>query len=243
MGYNIISMTNATILKWASYGPCRIKSFHGFNNTGSAIYIQFHEVPPLANGTLTAGAVPACKSYLAPAGPAPNGGFDYHPDTPLSECLIALSSTETTYTALAANGGMDWEVEVDSNYIVDSSFTVVGDLTSAVNSLAVWSEAAAAAQAFRLLRLDVVDTANAGTDFLNIFCMDSPPPLSTCFTGLPIPLNTTTKYFFGHGLTPSTPVIGSLTPKIGCTVHRGPYLSAANSAQTMACRAIYANVV
>lgn len=143
--------------KWVAWGPVQIKRFQGWNANASAVYIQFHQTPPLAGGTtLTAGRVPEFKSFLASAA----NGFDYEfPNyVRMNELTVALSSTEANYTAVGAGAGLDLTMEFDSLYDVQNGDAVIGDLTTTGSSFTIWSQASTAK---RLLRLDLIEQIGA----------------------------------------------------------------------------------
>lgn len=145
-----INLVAANTSKWIAWGPVRITQLHGYNNQGTSVYIQLHQVPPKADGTLAAGTVPAVKSLEC----LPGLPFAFTLDFTLSECFLALSTTELTYTAVGAGGGLDLTVVASGEFLCDGTEAVVGDLTTAVNTLQVWTEAAGPK---RLLRLDVIE--------------------------------------------------------------------------------------
>lgn len=152
-----INMVKADLVKWVAWGLVRITQLTAFNPNAGTVYIQFHEVPPLANGTLTDQAIPAFKAI-----PVVNGtSVDLTQlDINLKECLIAMSSTDATYTAVAAGGGLNCSFEASSSFLCDGTEVVVGDLTTNVLSLQVWAEATAPK---RLLRIDAIDSAGSIT--------------------------------------------------------------------------------
>lgn len=210
-----IAMVAADLTKWIAWGPVTVNKLHGYNNQGVAVYIQLHQVPPLAAGGLTAGAAPVIKSLACAA----NAPFAFTMPFTLSECLVALSSTEASYTAVAAAGGLDMTVDFDSDFLVDANTTVVGDLTSAVNSLQVWTETNGAANRYALVRLDVIDLSGVqqwitlqGT---NAAYTVTPP--SGCV--LPLAANTTFSGQFGIGGRPQ-PFLqtAAFVSKTGCTI-------------------------
>lgn len=150
----IVPIVAANITKWLAWGPVTIQSIVGMNNQGSTLYIQLHQVPPLANGTLANGTVPAVKSLQVLA----NAPFAFQNlNVTLAECFLAISSTEVNYTAVSAAGGLDGTVFCQSQFMCDGTETVVGDLTTTLNVLQVWTEANGAATPKKLLRLDVTE--------------------------------------------------------------------------------------
>lgn len=153
----LIPMVAADLVKWCAYGPCMVTKIFGYNNQATDLYIQLHQVPPLANGTLTAGAVPVAKSLLTQT---KNGFMFPFPDgMHLSELLVAISTTEATYTAVGAGGGLDLTIEVDSQYLCDGTEVVTGNLTIATTSLQPWSNATGPKHLLRLTAQEVLGAA------------------------------------------------------------------------------------
>lgn len=129
-----ISMVITEETKWVSYGLTRVLKVWGYNNNATDDrYIQFHAKPAAA---IAANDVPALKSLWCGA----NAPFYWEVNCDLSELSIAISSTEVNYTAIT-NTGLDLTAQVESEYLVTSDVTLVGDLTSAVASLQVWASA------------------------------------------------------------------------------------------------------
>lgn len=157
-----ISLVSTDIVKWVAYGPCRVLAVYGFNpNAATDCYIQFH-LNKIAAGSTTANnvannTVPQVKALYAPA----NTGFSYGTNAfgeeglDLPELLVAVSTVQASFTAAAT--ALNMTVVVESDYLVSSGTTVVGDLTTGVASLQVWAHSTTNTK--RLLRLDF---ANGG---------------------------------------------------------------------------------
>ena len=135
-------MVAADHAKWVSFGECRVRAIHGWNNQAADVYIQLIEA---SKGTVAVGTVqpanatvPKYKALLAQAG----NGFAYDLDVNFSELIVAASTTETALTIVGAAGGLDLTIEVDGQYLVDMfpTLTVVGDLTNDVTTLQVWPD-------------------------------------------------------------------------------------------------------
>lgn len=198
--------------KWVAYGPCRVLQVFGNNNHTSDNYIQFHEKPL---GGLAAADVPAVASIFAPA----SAPFDWKPtaEISLSELTIAVSSTNVNYTALT-NQGVDATVIVETDFPVASTTTLVGDLTTGVDSRQVWANADGPK---RLLRVDIKNNA-ATTQYGFVYGNDSGNEgLSNYSSGpLKVLASATTSFFFGRqGLTPQ-PLAAGVVGK-GCTIEVG----------------------
>lgn len=168
-----IAMTAADVFKWVAWGHVKVKRIHGWNNQGAAIYIQLLEVPPVTvSSAPPTGTIPSVKPFLAQA----NNGFDYEFDgIDLSELTVGCSSTETSFTPVAAASGLDMTIEVDTLCGVYSSTVLIsdaitGDLTTGVNSKQVWATASGPR---RLLRVDWL-SAKSPACYLQLFAVDSP---------------------------------------------------------------------
>lgn len=190
-----IKLVIADETKWVAYGQARVLCCYGYNNNATDDrYIQFHAKPAalLANGD-----VPAVASLYAPA----NAPFKWEWDKgiPLSELTIAVSSTQTTYTALT-NTGLDMTVEVETDFSVSSTTTLVGDLTSAdKSSRQIWASASGPK---RLLRFDVVNPDVVDV-YARISASDSKLTGDTSNLPLKVAASSTKSFFFGrHGIVP-----------------------------------------
>lgn len=206
-----VAMTASDITKWIAFGGCQLTHLHGTNNNGAVVYIQLFQAP-----TALAGDVPSFKSLLCPAGQ--NFFFDWPPtSTILSELFIALSSTETSYTAVGAGAGLDMTVTFNSDFPVGTDTTLTGDLTTGVASKQVWAQASGPK---RLMRLDIKNNAGANT-YPYISAVDSPAAKNSAMRNLAVIANGATKtYTFGKaGYSPFESVQTSVTTnRQGCTV-------------------------
>lgn len=200
--------------KWVAYGPCRVVQVFGNNNHTVDNYIQFHEKPlaGLANGD-----VPAAASIFAPA----SAPFDWKPNGTLtfSELTIAISSTNVNYTALT-NTGVDATVVVETDFPVGDDTTVIGDLTTSVDHLQVWTQATGPK---RLLRVDIKNNAGAtmyGFVYANDAVGENEAATNYSSGPLKVLAGETKSFFFGRdGLSPQALVGGVLHQ--GCTVEVG----------------------
>lgn len=82
--------------------------------------------------------------------------------------IFALSSSEETYTAVVDGAKVDWEGEIDTQAIQGS--TTVGDVSTGVNSLQVWTSAQGPRY---LLEVDWISNAVANS-FLLFFTKNNP---------------------------------------------------------------------
>lgn len=167
-----IAFTSALLSKWCSFGLCQVKRIHGFNNQGASVYIQLFETSPESSSVnVSNGKVPTFKSLLAAA----NNGFDYdfgYNRPTFAELTIALSTTETSLTAVAASGGLDMTIDIDGLFLVDnfSGLTVVGDLTTSVTTLQVWANASGPKH---LVRIDSI-AVDATSNYIAGYAVDAP---------------------------------------------------------------------
>lgn len=185
-----IAFTAALLSKWCSFGLCQVKRIHGFNNQGANVFIQLFETSPESSSTnVSNGKVPTFKSLLA----APNNGFDYdfgYNRPSFSELTIALSTTETSLTAVAASGGLDMTVDIDGLYLVDNytGLTVVGDLTTSVTTLQVWAQASGPKTLYRIDSIAVDATAN----YIAGYAVDTPAATNKVLFTFPLAGTSTT---------------------------------------------------
>lgn len=190
-----VKLTTATLQKFLAYGRCSIKEVKGFNGTGGDLYIQFHEKP-----VVLAGDIPKSSGLIATTAQ----WFDwfYNDGLDLSECSIAISSSQTSYAAPAA--GVDCTVIFETQFPACNEagtalVTVVGDLTSAVDGLGIWAEAAGPK---RLLRLDVKNN-DAATRYIVIQSSDAELLTDSTVPGpFAVATGATKTLFFGNGLLP-----------------------------------------
>ena len=233
-------MTAADLTKFISFGTCRIREIHGFNNQSQDLYIQcFDQLPVSASVNVSASTVPTCKSMHTQAGNSFkwefNDGLDFS-----KGLIIAVSSTETNYTAVSAASALDMTVVVDGPYLVANwaGLTVVGDLTTVISTLTVWSDTTTSAK--RLLRLDT--TGNGGTPrFLVGYAVDSPSASDNPVFFIPYPENSTLA--FDSNLIPMSKTASTQGIHNGLTIALADTNAIGNiSVSTCSIRAIYANV-
>jgi len=194
-----VPMVLADEYKHIAYGPVRVLSVIGFNNNsgaGSDRYLQFHTKFP---GALTAADVPTFKGLWFPSGAQSTFGRETFGEDGLyfGELLAAVSSTEINYTAVT-DTGLDLTIVVDTDCLMTSSQTIAGDLTTGVNSKAIWSIASGPK---KLLRLDVLVGSDAVIPFIqatNSIVTNTRVSNTSFLT--PQLLSTVTKtFFFGPG--------------------------------------------
>jgi len=205
-----------TLTKFLSYGPCIVHSLKGRNPTGASLYLQLHDKP-----VVLANDVPIIAGMECPT----VTWFDWFDQAGwgLSQCTIAVSTTQNLYTAPGAGGGVDFTVVISTDTAAcdktgTSLVTVSGDLTSAVLNRQVWASASGPK---KLLRLDVKN--NSGSDAYPIIsAADSPTAVNSAQTVLPKVVDAATgTYFFGNGgLSPVERVTsaGAHLNRVGCNV-------------------------
>ncbi len=139
---------------------------------GSVRYIQlFSGVAVPVNG-----AVPLLSIKVAANGSGvwrALEGFPFPVKAP--GLVVAISSTSGTLT-IDASGAFDLELMVEEYapaYIGQTAFTVVGDLTTGVDSLAVWSEATGATTRQFLKRIQAINLV-AAVRYLVVYAVDTP---------------------------------------------------------------------
>lgn len=187
-----VSLVATDLTKLVAYGPCRVLQIFGFNNQSTDRYVQFHQAL-----TVAASDVPSVKALYCPAGTGFSWPFPH--GLALSDLCIAVSTTETSYTAPSAGGGLDFTIVVESAYLATSATTVAGDLTTGVTNLAVWAEASGPK---RLLRLDVLNSTGS-TKYARIYAVDSDATGDTTAKVIgPLTDGVVKTAFFGAGYSP-----------------------------------------
>ncbi len=236
-----IAMTTVDIWKWIAYGPVKVSTIHGYNPNAFTVYILLLEVPPLADGSPPLASVPIYKSLQCLA----NAPYFFSLDCTLSECFLVLSSTEASFTALAPTTGMDLTLVGSSDYQIQGNETVVGDLTTNVTNLVVWSEALGAANVGRrLLRTDVanldatatigyyivaknlaaapaIDTVNLWDGSTRILGLLYPPNIGLASNAQVVAKNTTDTRFWGPDGLPAQSKDPDGTTRLGCIITLG----------------------
>jgi len=204
-----IKMVIADETKWVAWGPCRVLQIFGYNNHTADNYIQFFASPIVTNGD-----VPAAAALFAPA-VAP---FSWNFTEPLwlPELLVGISSSEVNYTALT-NTGVDMTMLVESDFLVTSNTTVVGDLTTGVLEKQIWSEANGASTPKKLLRLDFKNNLGA-TAYPFISPRDTNLLTSSDLMPLGPVADSVTESFFFNGLSPSKLSVAGTSYVKGLTV-------------------------
>lgn len=202
-------MVVADLTKWVAWGPVGVKRITAYNPNIGAVYIQLFQTP-----TVTAADVPVIKSLLVPA--SSQVAFEYTSKLALSELLVALSSTEASYTAVGAGAGLDMYLIVDSDFLVTSTTTLSGDLTTGVANRAVWTTTPGGK---RLLRLDFKNNLGA-VAYPYISATDAPAAKNSAQNRLNVVANGATKnYFFGkNGYLPRENTATDGTIKEGCAI-------------------------
>jgi hypothetical protein len=127
--------------------------------------------------------------------------------------FVALSTTENTYTAVGGGVTADWEGEVDQAQIQSlGSMTIVGDLTTSVGNLQVWSEASGTTTPKRLMRLELL----GGTGYPLVTFTDTFDLSDTTAVHLPQLNGNFITYSFGRGMDRFKNDAGTI--RRGCTI-------------------------
>lgn len=158
----------------------------GDASAASGIYLQVHD----SNAAPAAGAVPL-KVWPIYGGAGSAQGTDFYKTfrqgdlTCFLGCWVGVSSTEATYTA-SANPWAALSVEL-SDPELPASVSFVGDLTTAVTGLQVFTEASGTTTRQSLVALEV-DGANltTATQFIQFFCADTVSSGDVPIQSLPI---------------------------------------------------------
>ena len=195
--YNISSVQISAL-------PIKVRQIEGYHKGSSAAWLQVFDscIAPAA------GAVPIYQLPLnATAQFAETLQVD---DVHFYEgVFVGISSTEGTWTASANT--MDLIIFTDTTPLATNA---VGDKTTAVNTLQVWSQATGAASAKKLYQL-IVKELLGQTQYIYIASTDSLTSQPNFLAVLPA--NSVVKYLFGDGLRPFSKVLPSTTNQ-GCTV-------------------------
>jgi len=185
----ITSMTAADLTKWIAYGPIKVNHVYGYNNQTTDLFVQFHESPTLANVS----EIPAVKAIWAPA----KAAFDWSwPEKlPLKELIIGVSTVEASFTQAAAASALDMTIIAETDFPVGANTSVVGDQSSGVKTLQVWSEATGPK---RLLRLDI--KVPGAAPYARVYASDAVRiPALNINQPLKLTPSTATTLFFGKG--------------------------------------------
>jgi hypothetical protein len=191
--------------------PCTLINLQGYNQ-GADAWLQIHD-----SATVPAnGAVPL-KSYQLPATLAYSWKFDPNVLVLKTGLYVCISTTENTKTLSAALG--DFLIDIEEYEIQPKGTTVVGDLTTAMTSLAVWTRAAGA---HRVIKAEGTNNALV-TRYLLMFALEQGDLSSGNSKPLQaFPVLTTASFVlhFGNvdGLVPNqkSPLAGVYTNVFGC---------------------------
>lgn len=152
-------------------------------NSAGAGWLQLHDLAAassLASGT----TVPLASRRVAAAGPIPSMFETIGPITFKNGLCIALSSTQTVYTAVATAFDVFGDIEtyeLDETDVPGLSTTTVGDTSSNVTGLTVWADDATN-QGLHSLREILVTNGSAAIRYLQLFTVspsDGDIPLRT----------------------------------------------------------------
>lgn len=202
-----------------------------FNGSTADRWLQFHD----ANTAPADGTAPLIAAIPLPQSSPFFAEFEIGALPFSVGCYVCVSTTQATKTLSADT--MDITVELDEpEYPTGTSF--VGDLTSNVTGLQVWSEAAGASARKKLYALEVDGTnLTTATQFIQIFAADTVNTGDTPIISIPIAVGAvktgSSKLTFGadgmdvFSIDDST----AKTKRLGCTVKissTAPTYTAAN---------------
>jgi len=208
----IVSGIGVTALQVATH-PIGMYRLRGNGNNGStARWLLVFD----SRDTPADGAVPTIPAIAVPVKGVILQFFDLGTAQFLQGLYVCLSNTQATKTL--ATDTMDIDVEVDQ--VEQTPGTLVGDLTTGVNGLQVWSEATGAAAEKRLCRLEVDGTnLTGGTQYIQLFPMDTVTPSAgqICLKEWPIAAGST-KYLGAGALSFGEMGMEVNAIKTGCTI-------------------------
>lgn len=138
-------------------------------------------------------------------------------------CFVGLSSADGTYVADSTTK-IDISVEL-SDPELPTGTSLVGDLTTAVNTLQIWTEASNTARNKRLFTLEVDGTSHAADFYIMLFAKDSNtngdfPILGwKCVNGVSLNRTLSNGIDFGtDGFDPFSRATSGGTARVGCTI-------------------------
>ncbi len=177
------TMVAADETKWLACGPIEISRITGFNNQEANVFIQLHE----KIGALTNGDVPSVKAFVA----YPQAAIDWPVGMVLSNCRIAVSSTEANYTALT-DTGLDITIEYETKH---SALNATLSEADGVDTIVPWTNSNT-----NKLILATVTNDNAWDGFLKLFDTSVQQAGVTKPTQQwPLAASATINLFFGEG--------------------------------------------
>jgi hypothetical protein len=212
-----------------------------YTNATTGLFLQIHD----GNSTPAAGAVPK-KSW-----PVEECGYKEFKVGELDlflGCFVGLSSTAATYTASAVTLDV-LQIELSDPERLAGLTTLVGDLTTPVTGLQVWTEAAGVTRkALVALEVDGTNLTGVPGQFIQVFATDTVNTGDAPLVSIPIAtgqvLTLTNGLHFGDqgrevfSIDSASP----FTKRLGCTVKissTGSTYTACNG--TVAIRAEYKN--
>lgn len=201
---------DATHFLQVAVNPVKVFRIEGNVNStsGTSYYIQLH------GGAPGAGAVPLFSVLAVPSSYASGvNGFSFiytegldtarmtYPASTIaggdniSPVYVAISSTDTIYTSVAAN--TDVSVTFESFFVDLPSQTIVSSAGSA--TLTAWNDVVGNSNN-RLLSFIVDNTNNPGTEFLLLFAITGPSATTVPLASWTVPASLSFTQTFGSGL-------------------------------------------
>lgn len=239
-------LTGATVMQIFT-APVKIFHIEGNVNstTGTSYYIQLLNTATPSSGT----TIPLYSrlAVLSSTASGVNGfAFDYtgpdgldtsrmnYPESATkggdntSGVWIAISSTDTVWTSVAAN--TDVTVDIEEQYNDAANETITGDTSTGVDSLAVWTDSTANT-AKRLTRLSVTNN-NGVTAYLMLFCYANPATGDLPIQQWQLASGATLNLFFGQSPPPIQQAGDSTSGLVvNYTYHVGCYLFGSSTTQ------------
>lgn len=187
---------------------CELIRIQGYLSGSTDKWLQIHDSATLPADT----AVPK-RSYLMQAGMAFSWAWDPGRLVLDNGCTIAISDTEATLTISATTGDLMGELEPTSN--IPQDYSVAGDLSTGVDSLAVWNNPVLATSPNTLYRFDFVNNDGA-TRYLMLFAAEAPADGARPIAQWEVTNGSTLVLSFGdNGLSPMA-VLASGALRRGC---------------------------
>ena len=174
MRTNLVAATVTPV--WLHFGPNRVRTIEGYNPSGD-LFLQLFDLPSPSNSPITTGAIPRESLQLQGTNSFKwdfNDGIDFSRDL-----SVAVSTTQASYTAPGAGAGANVSIIHDGPYPVLASsgapyvVSDVGDYSTPIDHLQVWTEAAGATAGKILRRIDYRPNA-ALQKYLVGYAVDTP---------------------------------------------------------------------
>jgi len=213
--------------------PIALIELDGIYGGGGSEFLQLHDT-----NLLVAGDVPVKTLPLVIAGPLPSMFETLAPMFFKTGLVVAISSTEDTYTASASSFSLFGEFGEFARVQIPGAYTIAGDLHTTKNSQQIWADGTP----HRLVALIVQEQLNTIDRYIRIETTDASSVLTASkFPPMKILAGQTLVLTFGtNGLIPeAVDSTSGYALHNGCTVRVAdqlsgyPYLVTNNSAIIM----------